>query len=357
MLQNPVIQVLAADSVIPQLKHWGHDDHFTEQELEEMVSSYDPQLHEAPVTLDHVQEGPSLGWVAKLEKQGKGLYAHLKDVHYDLVSLVRQKKYKKISSELSMDFQNSGKIYFTGVSFLGAGKPAVKGMADPLLSENGRVLAFLSEKTKGKMICAPEVELDEKLFAETETKKETKGEPEMKLEETKKEKEEVDLTATEVENQRLRRENIEKDKRLAEVDRRRKLESIDNDLTELCEKGKLTPAQRKPLEILMALLPDVKIRFDSKEQTPREILLAFVENLKPAMQFGMLNLGEETRGGPIRKSLIPRGVNAEDVDRGSAELAAVAQDIQTRDKCDYATALRKANEEHPDLYASTVKTR
>lgn len=349
-MQSPVIQVLAADVKVPQLKYFGLDDHWTEAQLEEMAATYNPEVHEAPVTLDHAQEGPSYGWVAKLEKRDKALFAHLKDIQPELTTFVQQKKYKKISAEVDLDFQGGGKMYLRGVSFLGAGKPAVKGMADPMLAEDGTQVGFFSEEKKTKVLFASDVELNEEIFPKREAKGETKVKQET-------EKNEVDLTAMEIENNRLRRENTEKEKRLAEIDRRRKLEQIDSDLSELCDKGKLTPAQRKPLEVIMALLPDMKLRFDGEEKTPRQILLNFVENLKPAVEFGALNLGDAPGYRPIKPSLMPRGVNIEDVDKGSAELAAIAQDIQLRDKCDYITALRKANEEHPELYASTVKTR
>ena len=103
---------------------------WTREDLDAIASSYDPQVHEAPITLDHAKSGPAFGWIEALKSEGEKLLAKAKDVSEDLRELVRSGHFKKRSAEIYPDFQGSGEPYLRAVSFLGAAVPAVKGLRE-----------------------------------------------------------------------------------------------------------------------------------------------------------------------------------------------------------------------------------
>jgi hypothetical protein len=104
-------------------------------DLDRLVAGYDAGVHEAPVTLDHAQEGPALGWVAGLRRAGDRLVARLRGLNPELLRLVREGAFKKRSVEIYRALNETGGPYLKAVSFLGAAAPAVKGLADPIFAE------------------------------------------------------------------------------------------------------------------------------------------------------------------------------------------------------------------------------
>ena len=111
---------------------YGEKGNWSPQDLEQLAADYDPAVHEAPVTLDHAQDGPALGWVERLRCAGGALLARLRCVGDSLQELIGQETFKKRSVELYPQFHATGRPYLRAVSFLGAHVPEVKGMADPL---------------------------------------------------------------------------------------------------------------------------------------------------------------------------------------------------------------------------------
>lgn len=105
--------------------------------LEGVVATYDPKAHEAPVTLDHAQEGPAYGWISSLRADGDVLFADLKGVPEKLARAIEAGRYKKRSIEF---YEVAEKLLVRAVSFLGAQVPHVKGLPD---------VAFGEEKSKG----------------------------------------------------------------------------------------------------------------------------------------------------------------------------------------------------------------
>jgi hypothetical protein len=116
---------------------YGDKGTWGERELEAIAADYDPALHEAPVTMDHAQSGPALGWVASVRKVGDRLVARLRKLNDRLLDLVRQGAFKKRSVELYPSFEETGRPYLRAVSFLGAAAPEVKGLADPMEAGDG----------------------------------------------------------------------------------------------------------------------------------------------------------------------------------------------------------------------------
>lgn len=103
----------------------GREQDITEDTLDQIVSKYDPSEHEAPVVIGHPKaDAPAYGWVEALKREGKILYAKLKDLVPEFVDMVKRGLFKKRSIALYPDYR------LKHVGFLGAVPPAVKGLRD-----------------------------------------------------------------------------------------------------------------------------------------------------------------------------------------------------------------------------------
>ena len=107
---------------------------FSEKDLQQVVESYDPGVHEAPLVLGHQGDSdslPSYGWIKGFERKGQDLYANVAftDVAKDLV---KDGHYRKVSiSFYSPDSQinpTPGQWTARHLALLGASPPAVKGL-------------------------------------------------------------------------------------------------------------------------------------------------------------------------------------------------------------------------------------
>jgi hypothetical protein len=114
---------------------YGERGVWQEAALDQLARDYDPTLHEAPVTVDHAQSGPALGWVESLRRLGGVLVARLRDLDPGFADLIRRGAYKKRSVEIYPALRETGRPYLRAVSFLGACPPAVKGLADVVFAE------------------------------------------------------------------------------------------------------------------------------------------------------------------------------------------------------------------------------
>jgi len=109
---------------------YGAKGAWDEADLDAMVQDYSKSNHEAPLTIDHKQEGPAYGWVSKIYRAGASLFADARDVSAPFFELVKAKAFNKRSAEIYKGFKATGRPYLKAVTFLGAGVPEVKGMAD-----------------------------------------------------------------------------------------------------------------------------------------------------------------------------------------------------------------------------------
>lgn len=121
----------------------GIDTFHTLEDLKQLSSTYDPNLHEAPVILGHDSDEdwsklmsrddsePSYGWVKRLYVQGKDLYCDI-DASDELVEFIDEKKYKKRSlgyyGRNSKTNPKPGELYVRHLAMLGASPPAIKGL-------------------------------------------------------------------------------------------------------------------------------------------------------------------------------------------------------------------------------------
>lgn len=113
---------------------------FSQSDLEEIASGYNPEYHEAPIVLGHpADNAPAYGWVKGLRVAGDRLFATLGDLSTSFVEAVRDKLYKKVSASFyppeSPANPNPGRYSLRHLGFLGAQPPAVKGLSPISLSE------------------------------------------------------------------------------------------------------------------------------------------------------------------------------------------------------------------------------
>lgn len=115
--------------------------------IDKAIETYDPEHHEAPLTVGHPKNNaPAFGWVTALKKipqkiqKGKEkvnvLMAKFKQVPEEFQSAVKQGLYKKRSAS----FYPDGRLRHVG--FLGAAPPAVKGLADLAFDDNNEAMLF-----------------------------------------------------------------------------------------------------------------------------------------------------------------------------------------------------------------------
>ena len=106
---------------------------FTSNDLQQVVNSYNADLHEAPIRIGHEDNDkvPSWGWVKQVKMKGEDLYA---EVEFSplMEDYVKNGLYKKVSASFyspeSKINPDPGKWSLRHVAMLGAQPPAVKGL-------------------------------------------------------------------------------------------------------------------------------------------------------------------------------------------------------------------------------------
>lgn len=83
----------------PQISSTGQKMVFTENDLEQVVNTYNPDKHEAPLIIGHDQDDgtPALGWVRKVWRKGKELWGKV-ELTPKAEQLIRDGVFKKVSS-------------------------------------------------------------------------------------------------------------------------------------------------------------------------------------------------------------------------------------------------------------------
>lgn len=109
---------------------------FTEADVQQIVETYDPKLHEAPLVIGHPKmDAPAYGLVQSVELAEGGITVAIPHkVHQDFADGVRDGRYSKRSASLyTPQHPNNptpGKWYLRHIGFLGAHPPAVKGLPE-----------------------------------------------------------------------------------------------------------------------------------------------------------------------------------------------------------------------------------
>ncbi|MBI5726921.1 MAG: hypothetical protein HY965_03645 [Ignavibacteriales bacterium] len=119
---------------------------FTEDTLQQIADSYDPNKHEAPLVIGHPetvpQNGePAYGWIQTLSRTGDRLIAHAKQVIPEMLEMIKTGLYKKVSVGLNKD----NTLHHVGL--LGAEPPAVQGLKPITFSESGQDLTTIETES------------------------------------------------------------------------------------------------------------------------------------------------------------------------------------------------------------------
>jgi hypothetical protein len=150
--RNPIRTWVHCFTAGTQTSAQGVTRDFSVKDLKQVVESYDPVIHEAPVRVGHedTDKSPAFGWVKGFRMDGSKLYA---DVSFtpEMSEMLRNGNYKKVS--ISMYSPESGinptpgKWSARHLAVLGATPPAVKGLESIQFSEQDWVFDFSAEET------------------------------------------------------------------------------------------------------------------------------------------------------------------------------------------------------------------
>lgn len=104
---------------------YGRHYQFSESDLNDIMQTYDPTLHEAPIVVGHPRsDGPAYGWVGGVKRGSDGLSVEPRDVEPQFAELVKTRRYSKVSACLygpdTPGNPTPGKYYLRHVGFLGA---------------------------------------------------------------------------------------------------------------------------------------------------------------------------------------------------------------------------------------------
>ncbi|MCX7909854.1 MAG: hypothetical protein N2560_10135 [Ignavibacteria bacterium] len=106
----------------------GRVQSFTESDLEKIARQYNEKVEkepseEAPLVKGHPESGtPAHGWVERLARRGKILYAKLKSLTKEIIQEIEEGRYRKVSVSL---YPN---LMLRHIGLLGGETPAVKGL-------------------------------------------------------------------------------------------------------------------------------------------------------------------------------------------------------------------------------------
>ena len=116
----------------PQISSTGQKMMFTEEDLDQVVGTYSPEQHEAPLIIGHDQTDstPALGWVKDLWRKGKKLWGKVERTP-KAEQLIKDGVFKKVSSSFYLpDAETNphpGKLALRHLGLVSI--PAVKGLS------------------------------------------------------------------------------------------------------------------------------------------------------------------------------------------------------------------------------------
>lgn len=134
---------------------------YSNDDLDAIAQSYDPNLFDAPAVVGHPRDNsPAYAWVNSVRRVGNKLLAKLKDVDPSFQEAVRSKRFKKISASFyspsSLDNPKPGVYYLRHVGFLGGMAPAVKGLNSVCFSEQEEGVLDYSYDFEERLLAAEE---------------------------------------------------------------------------------------------------------------------------------------------------------------------------------------------------------
>ena len=282
-------------------------------------------------------ELPAAGFISNLRRIGHKLVADFVNMPEKIYQLVRRKAYNRISSEIFNNVNINGKSIgkaLKAVALLGGETPAVSTLDDILTlyascgearvySEDAEYRTYeldaqkLNEKENPEM--EDKVKELEKELAAKEAELETANEKVAKFLQDKPEEDKkrlqamiddlkkrmallkTDKEAMAVELEKLKKENGASQKKLAEVEKEKKLSEVTATVEKLITDKKLAPAHKEKAHTLLMTLSEGEVKkfaFGEGESTPAE---AIVKLLSEGADIE-INTEEESEPGSRQKS-------------------------------------------------------
>lgn len=266
-----------------------NDRTFTEQDLDNMVAAFNAtgKAGRVPLKFGHsddesgqpFREGlPALGWVSKVWRQGKTLFADFIDIPNAVFQAIQKGLYKFVSIEILKNAEYDGKSYpwlLDAVALLGAEPPAVDGLGDLqrlALSRASFKYAEVCVHSRQTHMVTPhqEIEMDPKEIAKAiaDGIREQIAPLQSKIDEQGKE-----LSKFSKENDTLKAQLVDKDKAIADQAKAAEAEKVKHardTVKNVLEAGvrakKILPAERERFERLLKVDDDkAVVSIDLKE--------------------------------------------------------------------------------------------
>jgi hypothetical protein len=273
---------------------WNGDE-YSKADLSEMVLAFEenktgsrPFLklgHDPKQQLLQRDGLPSAGWVDKIYVSGDKLLADFVDIPRKVYALIKQKAYRKVSSEIFWNIKIGQKTYkrmLAAVALLGADTPGVQNLSDILAmydikdsyEKMGRgedldlKLFDLEESNKKEFITMEKTEAELKLEADLQAEKE-KAEAQLKEFTAKQEEAQKELEA-------LKQFKVDAEAREAKLNEEKAQAEIEKFYTEMAAEGLATPAMKEYIvELLGADKKEYTAKKLDKKDTVKEMLKLF----------------------------------------------------------------------------------
>jgi hypothetical protein len=227
----------------------GQEHNITEETLEKISAEFERKKEEIPIVVGHPKSSsPAFGWVGKVEKIGKELWAETASVAEKFVDAIKGGFYKNRSIAF-----NPTTFEPIHVGFLGGAAPAVPGLGDVAFEgEENPIVEFDGEE--GDIITD----------APTETKEKTVPEAE--------------FAALQQQLAELKTENDNLNKQISVMLGDKRAAEFNAMIDGLITAGKVLPAERDSLTKLFATLDKASVEFSAEDEN--NPLRAFQESLQ-----------------------------------------------------------------------------
>lgn len=246
----------------------GNTREWTEQDLDTIISKYDPSNHEAPAVIGHPKDNaPAYAWVESLKKESGSLFAKFKQVVPEFAEAIESGLWKKRSIALYPDMS------LRHVGFLGAMPPAIKGLADIQFASGDECMTieFSETEPEGTDLDAKIKELEAQLAAS----KQNEANLEAKFAE-------ASGTALSAEEARKKLET-----ELAAIRNETRSKEREVFIDTIIAQGKLTPAMRQGAIDFLAIADAVGMyTFAEGEASATEKVQSFLSSLPKVIAFG-----------------------------------------------------------------------
>lgn len=257
-----------------QVGKW-NGENYSMEDLQEMVNNFSVLKTKLQpyVKLGHNEEQnllakdglPAAGWIDRVYIEGKKLVADIVDMPSKIYELVKNKAYKRISSEIYWNLKDeSGNIYkrvLKAISLLGGDTPAIGSLADVQALYTKRPQSDLFSEIKsidftneGDVQMELNKEVDQSLKELTEAK--------FKLSELEKQYTEAKATI-----EKLTSEKTEIEKQYSELKTEGRKKEIFSMVDELIANKKLLPAQRESAIKMFEMEDNQAKKYSQKEES------------------------------------------------------------------------------------------